>query len=206
MSCDLACQRRIRIWYRHMILLRRAERRRLRNAAAKRIQKFARQRLAVWAGRKLLFKLRRRRAHADSCALLTIATFQRQQFRAARLVRSRTLADRSYTNACVIQHRVRLRLARIELARRIRQKQLDREAAAGLTLGKFMHFLKADKSRSKGCPPTCSVAREKLMEGHFDTRKSPSASRRSTNYMPSAKKKRALELRKRRGGSWIACD
>ena len=58
MSCDLACQRRIRLWYKHMILLRRAERRRLRNAAAKRIQKFVRgRRLARWAGRRLLFKL-----------------------------------------------------------------------------------------------------------------------------------------------------
>ena len=70
MSCDLACQRRIRLWYRHMILLRRAERRRIRNAAARVLQKFARQRLAVWAGRKLLFKLKRRREHADACARL----------------------------------------------------------------------------------------------------------------------------------------
>jgi hypothetical protein len=163
MSCDLACQRRIRLWYKHMILLRRAERRRIRHAAARVLQKFVRQTLARWAGRRLLFKLRRRREHADACALLTIATFQRQQFRAARLIRSRTLADRSYTNACVIQHRVRLRLARIELARRIRQKQLDREAAAGLTLGKFMHFLKADKSRSNRMSANLVRWREKKL-------------------------------------------
>ena len=200
MSCDLACQRRIRIWYRHMILLRRAERRRIRNAAAKRIQKFARQRLAVWAGRNLLFKLRRRRDHADSCALLTIATFQRQQFRAARLVRSRALADKSYTNACVIQHRVRLRLARIELARRIRQKQLDREAAAGLTLGKFMHFLKADKSRSNRMSANLLRWREKkLMSKKGALTHEEIAERQSKidelHAQIAERRRRALELR-----------
>lgn len=200
MSCDLACQRRIRLWYRHMILLRRAERRRIRNAAARVLQKFARQRLAVWAGRRLLFKLKRRREHADACALLTVQTFQRQQFRAARLIRSRSLADKSYTNACVIQHRVRLRLARIELARRIRQKQLDREAAAGLTLGKFMHFLKADKSRSNRMSSNLLRWREKkLMSKKGKLTHEEIAERQSKidelHAQIAERRRRALELR-----------
>jgi hypothetical protein len=183
-----------------MILLRRAERRRIRNAAARRIQKFARQTLARWAGRRLLFKLKRRREHADACALLTIAHFQRQQFRAARLVRSRALADKSYTNACIIQHRVRLRLARIELARRIRQKQLDREAAAGLTLGKFMHFLKADKSRSNRMSSNLLRWREKkLMSKKGALTHEEIAERQSKidelHAQIAERRRRALELR-----------
>ena len=204
MSCDLALQRRIRLWCRNMRLLRAAERRRIRNAAARILQKFVRQVLARWAGYRLLFRLKRKRAHADACADLTIAHFQRQQFRAARLMRSRALADTAFTNACTIQHLFRLCLSRRQLARRIREAQLAREAAAALQIGKFMNFLNADASRSNRMGGSLLRWREKkllaskglLTEEEYQSREQKMAEMRR---MIAERKKRAEELRRAKG-------